>query len=49
MLSDPDWTVSELYSERGRPALPATSLIGPGAEVLVAVTKMSEEEIAARL
>ena len=30
VLSDPDWAVTELYSERGTPALPTMTLIEIG-------------------
>ena len=49
VLADVDWTVTDRYSARGRPALPTMSLVGPGAELLVAVTQLTEEEVAAAL
>jgi hypothetical protein len=54
VLSDPDWLVTDRFMRRpgenpGHPALPSTSLLGRGMQVLLADRDITEEDILAAL
>ena len=49
VVTDPKWEVVESYSDRGTPALPSHTLIGPGMEILVAAGTVEEDEVLAAL